>query len=97
MGLRAWIYYFKHALQSILGNRLIHIISMGTIYISLLFLGLFILLAINVNRWVAQWGESVSMSVYLKDGIDQKTEDKIKSTLSNLKGAEVTGALGQRL
>ena len=33
--LRLWVYYFKHAFASILGNRLIYLISTGTIAIAL--------------------------------------------------------------
>lgn len=89
MGLRTWIYFFKQAVLSIINNRLIHFISMGTISISLLLFGSFMLLSVNLNNWVQEWGESLSMSVYLKDGIDEGEKKRIGSILIHLPGAEI--------
>ena len=91
MRLRTWIYFFKYAFINIVNNRLIHMISMGTITISMILFGSLILLSLNVNSWIEEWGESLSMSVYLKDGIDEKTKKRIESVLMNLKGAEMKG------
>ncbi len=91
MRLRVWTYYFKHAWNNILANRLIHLISIGTIGISLLLFASFLVLFLNLNSWIMDWGQSVSMSVYLKDGIDQKTKEKIESLLKNLPGVELKG------
>ena len=70
MNSRIWIYFLKNALTNILNNRLIHLISMGTISISMLLFGSFMLLYVNINNWIKEWGETLSMSVYLEDGID---------------------------
>jgi cell division transport system permease protein len=91
MRLRVWSYYFKHAWSNILANRLIHLISIGTIGISLLLFASFLVLFLNINSWIMDWGQSVSMSVYLKDGIDEKTKEKIESLLKNLPGVELKG------
>ena len=91
MRLRVWSYYFKHAGSNILANRLIHLISIGTIGISLLLFASFLILFLNLNTWIMDWGQSVSMSVYLKDGTDQKTKEKIESLLKNLPGVELKG------
>jgi cell division transport system permease protein len=64
-------------------------ISMGTITISMLLLGSFILLSVNLNNWMKEWGESLSMSVYLEDGIHEGTKQEIEERLSSLKGAEI--------
>ena len=89
MRLRIWIYYFKNAILNILNNRMIHLISMGTITISMLLLGSFMLLFINLDNWISEWGESLSMSVYLKDGISENSRTKIEKELENLKGAKI--------
>ena len=89
MGLRIWAYYIKHALINIFANRLVHVISIGIISSSLLLFGAFVLLFLNLNNWVMEWGQSLSMSVYLKDAIDQKTKARIESVLKNLPGAEL--------
>jgi len=92
---RIWIYFFKTAVINILNNRLIHMISMGTMTISMLLLGSFMLLSININNWMKEWGESLSMSVYLKDGIDEQAKQQIETALLNLKGAEIKGFISK--
>ncbi len=91
MIIRLWIYFFKTALANILNNRLIHLISMGTITISMLLFGAFMLLSMNLNNWVRQWGESLSMSVYLRDGIDERARKEIESAIKGFAGAEIKG------
>ena len=91
MIIRLWIYFFKTAFSNILNNRLIHLISMGTITISMLLFGAFMLLSMNLNNWIRQWGESLSMSVYLKAGIDEKAKKEIESAIKKFKGAEIKG------
>jgi len=87
--LRIWIYYFKYALENISNNRLVHLISIGTISIALLLLGAFILFFVNVNNWMVEWGQSLSMSVYIMDGVDGEQKKEIESILKNLPGAEI--------
>jgi len=95
MRLRTWIYFFRYAFMNILNNRLVHLISMGTITISMLLFGSFMLLYVNINNWIKEWGESLSMSVYLEDRIDDKTKKKIESELMQLKGSEMKGFISK--
>ncbi len=95
MSLRIWSYYLKHAWANIVANRLIHVISIGTIGISLLLFASFLLLFLNLNTWIMDWGQSLSMSVYLKDGVDDEKTEKIKSLLRNLPGAELKGFISK--
>ena len=91
MKLRLCIYFLKTAILNIVNNRLVHTISIGTITISMLLLGSFLLLSVNIRSWLGDWGESLSMSVYIKDGLDENEKGKIESALTSLKGAEVKG------
>jgi len=95
MNLRIWLYYFKNAFINIMNNRLIHVISMGTITVSMLLLGSFMLLSINLDNWIKEWGGNLSMSVYLKDGIDEKTKGDIEKQLLNIKGAKIKGFISK--
>ena len=88
---RVWIYHFKNAFLNIINNSLIHAVSVGTISVSLLFFGAFILLWVNLNAWVVQWGQSISISVYLKDGVEKNAKEKLESALKGLPGAEIRG------
>lgn len=75
--------------MNIMNNRIVHIIGMGTMVVSLLIFGAFLLLFVNLNTWIHGWGHSLSMSVYLEDGIDDAARDKIASFIRNLHAAEI--------
>ncbi|MBN1906893.1 MAG: ABC transporter permease [Deltaproteobacteria bacterium] len=89
MILRRSIYFFKTALSNILYNRLVHMISIGTITISMLLLGFFLLLSVNIKNWLGDWGEALSMSVYIENDLDDAAKAKIESAIKGLKGAEI--------
>ncbi len=91
MILRLWAYFVRKAFSSIREQRFIHLISMGTITISFLLLGAFVLLVINLNTWLLQWGQSLSMSVYLEDGITEKRRNEIHEALKGIPDAEILG------
>ena len=55
----------------------------------MLLLGSFLLLSVNINKWLSDWGESLSMSVYLEDGISDNVKERVKIALSGLEGAEI--------
>jgi cell division transport system permease protein len=93
--LRLWAYYFKHAFASIRGNRLIYFISTGTIAISLLLFGAFVLLSVNFSNWVQSWEKSLSVSVYLKDGVDDQKKEKIRGVIEKLPGADIKGFISK--
>ena len=93
--LRLWSTYFKVALSSVLYNRLIYAISVGTIAISLLIFGTFVLLSVNLKNWIQGWGQTLSISVYLKDGIDDGAREKIRMAISTLQGAEIRGYISK--
>jgi len=89
MKLRSLIYFIKHAFGNIMNNRIVHVIGMGTMIISLLIFGSFLLLFVNLNSWVHGWGHAMSMSVYLEDDTDQPTRDKIAAAIRDFPSAEI--------
>jgi len=64
-------------------------VSTGTITITLLLFSAFVLFFANIDNWVLEWGQSLSMSVYLKQGVDEKAKQKIKSVLVGIPGAKL--------
>ena len=66
-------------------------ISIGTITVSMLLLASFLLFSVNLNNWLRDWGKSLTMSVYIKDGLNENAREKIESALADLKGAEIKG------
>jgi len=63
---------------------------MGTIVISMLILGSFMLLSVNLSNWVGAWAESMSMSIYLEDNLSTESKNRINEVLMGLEGAEIT-------
>lgn len=95
MAVRHWALYFRYAVGNISSNRLIHAISTGTITISLLLFGAFVLFFVNINDWVLEWGQTLTMSVYLEDDIGQEEKQSIEATLSRLPGAEISNFISK--
>ncbi len=89
MKLRLWLYFFRQALININNNRVIHFIGLGTMVVSLLIFGTFLLVFVNVSTWIEGWGHSLSMSVYLQDGIKDESREEIASHIRRLPAAEI--------
>ena len=89
MRLRLWPYFFRQTLININNNRVVHFIGLGTMVVSLLIFGTFLLVFVNINTWIEGWGHSLTMSVYLQDGIEEESREKIASHIRNLPAAEI--------
>lgn len=89
MRLGLWPYFIRQALANIVNNRLVHVIGLGTMLVSILIFGAFLLLFVNLDSWVHGWGHALSMSVYLEDGISKGKRDMITSWINSLPRAEV--------
>jgi len=74
---------------------MIHAISVGTISISMVLFGAFVLCFININDLIVKWGRSTSMSVYLKDGTDMDARERIEAAVRNLPGVEFKGYISK--
>lgn len=81
----------KQLHANIAGNKLIHAISVSTITVSLLIFGTFVLFFVNVSNWIEDWGQSLTMSIYLKEGVSKEVKEKIGARLKRLPGVEVVG------
>ena len=86
---RVFPYFTKQAISNILNNMVVHAIGMGTMVVSLLIFGTFLLLFVNLNTWVQGWGQSISMSVYIKDDISEAQRARIASFVGDIPEAEI--------
>ncbi len=89
MKLRLWPYLFSQAVINIMNNRLVHLIGLGTMVISLLIFGIFLLLFVNLSAWIEGWGSSLTISVYLEDGIGDHARNSVASFIKRLPDAEL--------
>ena len=89
MRLRLWPYFFRQAVINIMNNKVVYGIGLGTMVVSLLIVGLFLLLFVNLDTWMQGWRHSLSMSVYLNNGITEDKRDNIAAFVRKLPGAEI--------
>jgi cell division transport system permease protein len=72
---------FREALVNLWRNRTMNLLASATIAVSLLLVGIFLLLAHNLSRAVADLGTQVNLSVYLKAGTSEAERDGIATAL----------------
>ena len=82
-------YFLRQALVNIKNNLGVHVLGLGTMVVSLLIFGSFLLLMQNFNIWIQNWGNTLSMSVYLKDDIKEIERDRIATFLEKMPHAEI--------
>ena len=84
MKLKLLPYFFWQALISIHRNKTTHFIGLGTMVISMLIFGTFLLLYVNINTWLQSWKHPLTMTVYLHDGINKAKREQLVSVIANL-------------
>ena len=89
MNLKLLPYFVRQALLSIVNNRTVHLVGIGTMVVSLLIFGSFLLLFSNLNNWIQGWGHTLSLSVYLDADISEKQRLKIEDFIKNMSGASI--------
>lgn len=76
MKFRTMEYFVREAVASLRHNSLMSFASVSTVALSLLILGLFLTLVLNLNHLASVLESEVQISVYLQDGLsDQQTRD----------------------
>lgn len=81
MKIRTWEYFIREVAVSLKRNSWMSLASVSTVAVSLLILGLFVIIVLNLNNMASHLESKVEISVYLKDELDN----------------EKTKALGERL
>jgi len=75
--------------MNIMGNRTVHVIGLGTMVVSLLIFGTFLILFVNLDSWIQGWGRSLSASIYLQDGVNEADRDKVADFIRDIPGAQI--------
>src|SRR4030042_1070419 len=84
--MRSLGYYFRRALQGIRTNFLVTSLSVVTTAVSLLTLGTFLLLYINLRASAANWGGDVQVVAYVADGLSMDEVNHLSESISRLAG-----------
>jgi cell division transport system permease protein len=62
-------YFFRLAWQNLSQNPWINVITLGTITVSFLVLGLFLVIFLNAQELMAEWGRRIRVTAYLADSV----------------------------
>ncbi|ACD22614.1 MULTISPECIES: permease-like cell division protein FtsX [Clostridium] len=88
MRINTFTYFIKDAFTSLKRNRTISFASILTVLITFFVLGIFILLAGNVNQAISSVQDKVDLEVFLKDDIKLIDQREIELKLRELEGVK---------
>ncbi|MFC4776070.1 permease-like cell division protein FtsX [Paenibacillus sp. GCM10023252] len=84
MKLRTISRHIREGLRNIIRNGWMSFASMSSIFISLFILGVFLLLAINVNNLASQVESKVEIKVYLQLDVEEAKMNELKNQIGNM-------------
>ncbi len=79
-------YFLKAALRGLSSNPLVSAISIVTITVSLLTLGTFYLVYLNLRATATSWGGEVQIVTYLADGLPADEVNRLSDEISRMPG-----------
>ncbi|MFQ5912265.1 MAG: cell division protein FtsX [Nitrospinota bacterium] len=84
--LRSFPYFLREAVRGMREGGGAPLVAIATIFISLLFLGGFLLALSNLTRPLDEWGEQIRVVVYLKEGLNDSALEELRGDLAALDG-----------
>lgn len=84
MKIRTWEYFIKEALVSFRRNGLMSFASVSTVALSLLILGMFLIMVLNLNNMAANLESQVQISVYMSDNLSDLEMREIGTRISKM-------------
>ena len=88
MKIRTAEYYVQEVFRSLRRNNWMTFAAVGTVAVSLFILGVFLILALNMNRAASMLESQVQISVYMKDDLAEGEEEEIGAQIRALQGIE---------
>lgn len=88
MKIRTWEYFIREVFISLKRNHWMTFASISTVAVSLLILGLFLIIILNLNNMASHLESQVEISVYLKDDLSQKEQTAIHDKILALQGID---------
>lgn len=86
MKIRTVEYFIKEAASSLRRNSLMSIASISTVALSLLILGVFLIMVLNLNNMASSLESQVQVNVYLKDGLSDVETRELGTKITKLPG-----------
>lgn len=86
MKIRTVEYFIAEAVSSIRHNGLMSFASISTVALSLLILGMFLIMVLNLNNMASSLESQVQVSVYLQDGLSDVQMREVGTKITKLPG-----------
>lgn len=88
MKIRTWEYFIREVFISLKRNNWMTFASISTVAVSLLILGLFLIIVLNLNNMATSLESQVQINVYLKDELSEQKMEDIGQKIKKLSGVE---------
>lgn len=86
MKIRTWEYFIREAVISLKRNSLMSFASISTVALSLLILGIFLVMVLNLNNMASTLETQVQISVYLQDNLTDLEMREVGTRITKLPG-----------
>lgn len=86
MRIRTVEYFVKEAISSLRHNGLMSVASVSTVALSLLILGLFLVMVLNLNNMASALESQVQISIYLQDNLSETEMRDIGTRITKVSG-----------
>ena len=86
MKIRTFEYFIKEAVDSLRRNRLMSFASICTVALSLLILGMFLIMVLNLNNMASTLESQVQISVYLQEDLSELEIREVGTRITKLNG-----------
>ncbi|GMB01729.1 permease-like cell division protein FtsX [Pelosinus sp. IPA-1] len=86
MKIRTMEYFIREAVSSLRRNGLMSFASVSTVALSLLILGMFLVMVLNLNNMASTLESQVQISVYLQDGLSEHEMREVGTRITKLPG-----------
>jgi len=95
MKIRTFEYFIKEAIGSLRRNSLMSLASISTVALSLLILGMFLVMVLNLNNMASNLESQVQISVYLQEGLSDVETREIGTRITKLPGVNQVLFIGK--
>ncbi|MBP1765732.1 MAG: hypothetical protein H6Q65_2790 [Firmicutes bacterium] len=95
MKVRTVEYFIREAFSSLRRNSLMSIASVSTVALSLLILGLFLVMVLNLNNMASVLESQVQISIYLQDNLSDREMREVGTKISKIPGVTLVTFVGK--
>lgn len=84
-------YFFRQAWQNLSQNPWLNFITLGTITLSFLILGVFLIIFLNAKGLMEEWGTRIRVTAYLKDSLSAERVSRLQKMIGRFEEVQEVG------